>query len=143
MSYYRISYSDDYYQQLNDDMRQPLRYVNDYTLHDMGSLDGCITFHNRKDICIDTDIIDDIEQCALITDRARAAQYIRANKGQYQYIGLNTGNIDRILCVEITTINGRDRTTAALYDSPEYGLIWLDMYYPMYPGAAHGQKNAI
>ena len=124
--YYRISYTSEYYQQLSDDRQQPLRYIDGHTLQDVRKVLIMIDEKERYPIGYPFD--EDVQEYTTITDRDTAAAYIKQHRAVYEYIGYDTGTIDRILCVEITTINGRDRATAALYDHPEHGLIWLEMY---------------
>ena len=126
--YYRISYTSEYYQQLSDDRQQPLRYIDGHTLQNVGKV--LIMADEEKRYPIGYPFDEDVQEYTTITDRDTATAYIKANRANYEYIGYDTGTIGRILCVEITMINGRDRATAALYDHPEHGLIWLEMYKP-------------
>lgn len=63
-----------------------------------------------------------------IHDRAAAAAYIKAHRGDYLFTGYNTG-LDRVLCVEITEDidTGTNKPTAILLDHPEHGFLWLEM----------------
>ena len=121
MSYYRIAYSDEYYQKLSDDELQPLKYIDDYTLYDMEIVTTLIEEEEKPNYPFD----DDINVYTEITDRSKAVTYIKANRKQYQYIGFDTGRIDNIICVEISD-NGK--STAALYQCDEQHYIWLRMY---------------
>ena len=126
MSYYHIAYTSEYYQQLSDDKQQPLRYIDGHTLQDVETVKALAEEAQNHDRGVAYSPLDiDIQDYTTITDREAATEYIKANRANYQYIGYDTGRLDRILCVEISTINGRDKATAALYDHPEHGL---DMY---------------
>ncbi len=129
MSYYRISYTREYESGLNE--QRIFKYIDNYVLYDMETVDELVYEARNHDRGIAYSPLDvDIQDYSTITDRDTAAAYIKQHRAVYEYIGYDTGTIDRILCVEITTIDGRDRATAALYDHPKHGLIWLEMYKP-------------
>lgn len=115
MSYYRIAYTNVYRDALS---RQGIfKYIDDFVLFDLEYVQECIECKNYLDV----DIEDE-----RILDRDMATDYIRKNKAKYQYIGYDTGNLSRIICVEVG--DHHLKATAALYDHPEHGLIWLEMY---------------
>lgn len=120
MNYYRIEYTRNYEEELKEE--HVFKYIDDYVLCDIDEVKGLIAENANYGSLY----IDEIQDRAAITDKGTAAAYIKAHRGEYYYVGgYETGHIDRLLCVEI---NDQGKATAALYDHPDHGLIWLEMY---------------
>lgn len=115
---YRIEYTREYERELQD--QRVFKYIDDNVLCDIDEVKGLIAENANYGSLY----VDEIQDRAAITDRDTAAAYIKAHRNKYYYMEYETGYIDRLLCVEI---NDSGKATAALYDHPEHGLIWLDM----------------
>ena len=115
---YRIEYTRDYERSLQD--QGIFKYIDDYVLCDIDDVKGLI----KENANCGSLYLDEIQDSAAITDRKAAAAYIKAHRDNFYYMEYETGHIDRLLCVEI---NDRGKATAALYEHPQHGLIWLDM----------------
>ena len=116
MSYYRISYNTGTEKALTQ--RGIFKYIDNHTLYDLQYVQELTAGQNPLDI--------DIED-TYISDRNTATDYIKQHRSLYEYIGHDTGNINRIVCVEMDE-EKHNKATGALYDHPEHGLIWLEMY---------------
>ena len=117
---YKISYTIDSEKALSNE--RIFKEIN----HDvLCNIDDVRYYMDNPDMCYGVGY--DTEDLAAITDRATAVDYIKEHRELYEYIGYNTGNIRRIICVEVDDEN-RNKATGALYDHPEHGLIWLEMY---------------
>lgn len=112
---YNIGYAADTEQELKE--QRIFKYINTYDLYNLEYV---------KEITEGTNPLDlDIED-QTIQDRDTATDYIRQHRQYYAYVGFyETGLLHRVLCLEKDDTN---KPTAALYDHPEHGLIWLEMY---------------
>jgi len=117
MSYYRISYNSGAEKGLN--IQGIFKYIDNYILYDLRKVQELTEGQNPLDIDIEDEYIN---------DRETAAAYILRFRGMFEYCGgSHTGQLDRVLCVE-TNEDDHRKETAVLYDHPEHGLIWLDLY---------------
>lgn len=119
MSRFFVWYTSEYSKELENG--GVFKHMDEHTLTDVEEAKAYITSHSYS-------FSDELEDAAGIGDRAAAVRYLQEHRDRYQYVGYDTGRLDRVLCVEISTVNGRDRATAALYEHPEHGLLWLEMY---------------
>ena len=115
---YRIEYTWEYEKMLTE--QGIFKHIDDYVLCDIDEVKSLIA----ENVGYGSIYVDEIQDRATITDRKAAAAYVKAHRDKYYYMEYETGRIDRLLCVEISDTG---KTTAALYDHPEHGLIWLDM----------------
>lgn len=118
---YRISYTRETEKALSQ--QRIFKYIDDNVLCDIDEVKGLIAENANYGSLY----VDEIQDRTAITDRSTATDYIKQHRSLYEYIGYDTGNINRLVCVEIDEDNHR-KATAALYDHPEHGLIWLEMY---------------
>lgn len=115
---YRIEYTRECERELQE--QRIFKYIDDNVLCDIDEVKELIAENANYGSLY----VDEIQDRAAITDRKAAAAYIKAHRSKYYYMEYETGYIDRLLCVEI---NDNGKATAALYEHPEHGLIWLDM----------------
>jgi hypothetical protein len=116
---YRIEYTREYERELQE--QRIFKYIDNNVLCDIDEVKGLIAENTNYGSLY----VDEIQDRAAITDRDTAAAYIKAHRPVYWFVCYSTGDIDRLLCVEI---NDEGKPTAALYEHPEHGLIWLDMW---------------
>ena len=120
--FYNISYTRECEKELRGD--NIFKYIDSYVLCDLDSVKERIADSYSENG--HTFGEEDVQDYTAITDRDAAKTYISQHRAQYEYVGHHaTGLLDRVLCVEI---DDRNKPTGALYDHPEHGLIWLEMY---------------
>lgn len=117
---YRISYTRETEKALSQE-----RIFREIDNNVLCNLDDVRYYIANPDMCYGMGY--DMQDLTAITDRSTATEYIKLYRSLFEYIGYDTGNINRLVCVEIDEDNHR-KATGALYDHPEYGLIWLEMY---------------
>jgi hypothetical protein len=120
MSYYRISYTRETEKALSQQ-----RIFKEIDNNVLCNLDDVRYYIENPDMRYGMGY--DMQDLTSITDRDTATDYIKQHRSLFEYIGYDTGNINRLVCVEMDE-EKHNKATGALYDHPEHGLIWLEMY---------------
>lgn len=123
-TWFRIDYSREKEKELQ--ALHLFKHIDDYVLCDTSTAADILQASSENHTSpYDIDIHGETE----IHDRAAAAAYIKAHRADYSYTGYDTGRLTRVLCVEITEDidTGTNKPTAALYEHPEHGYIWLEL----------------